>query len=96
MPLNCFKLYQTHNEYYLPHLAVFQSPFAFFLLFLDFSVIYYVTSVMVPRRMAIQPVDRNGLLTHFMGPYLESQDYLLVHIFFFLNLEKWHLDENNS
>lgn len=35
---------------------------------------------MVPMRKAIQPVDRNGLLTYFMGQYLESQKYLLVYM----------------
>lgn len=35
---------------------------------------------MGPMRMAIQPVDRNRLLTNFMGQYLESQKYLLVYM----------------
>lgn len=35
---------------------------------------------MVPMRMAIQPVDRNGLSSQFMGQYLESQKYLLVYM----------------
>lgn len=96
MPFTCSELLQTHNEYYLPYLAVFQSPFLF-----SFSSISPV-----PVRpgngarenglvLAVRPADINRLLTRFLGQHLKPQKRLHVPIFLFLNLEKQHLGENN-
>lgn len=96
MLFTCSELHQTHNEYYLPYLAVFQSPFLF-----SFSSISPV-----PVRpgngarenglvLAVRPTDINRLLTRFLGQHLKPQKRLHVPIFLFLNLEKQHLGENN-